>query len=218
MNIILLGPPGAGKGTQARELQDHRRLPQLSTGDMLRAAIAAGSETGSRAKAIMESGKLVPDEVVNRIVAERIDEPDCQKGFVLDGYPRTLSQASALDDMLAKRGRRIAAVIEMRVDDDALVTRVAGRFTCATCGEGYHDMYKKPVKPGVCDNCGGAAFKRRADDQPETLKTRLFAYYKETAPLIGYYYCKGSLKSVDGMADIKTVTRSIGAVLDRIDN
>ncbi|MEZ5773984.1 MAG: adenylate kinase [Hyphomicrobiaceae bacterium] len=213
MNLILLGPPGAGKGTQSREIEARRGLIQLSTGDMLRAAVAAETPVGKEAKAIMESGRLVPDEVVIGIIADRIEQPDCVDGFILDGFPRTLAQASALEKLLASKGRRIDLVIEMAVDDDELVRRIAGRYTCAGCGEGYHDTSKKPAREGVCDNCGGIAFKRRPDDNPEALRTRLLAYYKETSPLIGYYYCKGNLKSVDGMADIAEVTRAIDSLL-----
>jgi adenylate kinase len=214
MNIILLGPPGAGKGTQARLLEARLGLVQLSTGDMLRAAIAAGSEIGRRAKAIMDAGKLVPDEVVIGIIADRIEKPDCKAGVIFDGFPRTLVQADALDKLLRSRGRRIDGVIEMKVDDEVLVERISGRFTCATCGEGYHDTRKRPAKLGTCDRCGGHEFKRRADDNAETVRTRLLAYYKETAPLIGYYFCKGSLRSVDGMAEIGAVTAEIGRILD----
>jgi adenylate kinase len=214
VNLILLGPPGAGKGTQARLIEERLGLPQLSTGDMLRAAVTAGTETGKRAKAVMDAGKLVSDEIVIGIVDERIDQPDCRSGFVLDGFPRTLAQAAALDALLTRRGKRIDAVIEMRVDDEELVKRISGRFTCASCGEGYHDTYKPTAKPGICDNCGGPSFKRRPDDNAETLRTRLLAYYKETAPLIGYYFCKGSLRSIDGMAEIAEVTRAINAAID----
>lgn len=214
MNIILLGPPGAGKGTQARLIEERQGLIQLSTGDMLRAAVAAGSETGKRAKAIMDAGKLVPDEVVIGIIADRIAMPDCRNGVIFDGFPRTLVQAAALDKLLAERGLSIDAVVEMRVEDDVLVDRISGRYTCAKCGEGYHDTHKRPAKAGVCDKCGSKDFKRRADDNAETVRTRLLAYYKETAPLIGYYFCKGSLRPVDGMAEIDEVTSSIAAVLD----
>jgi adenylate kinase len=214
VNIILLGPPGAGKGTQARMIEASRGLVQLSTGDMLRAAVAAGSEIGKRAKDIMARGALVPDDVVIGIIAERIEQPDCAKGFQLDGFPRTLVQAAALEKLLAEKGRRLDAVIEMRVDDDELVRRVAGRYTCATCGEGYHDTAKQPAVAGVCDKCGSREFKRRADDNAEAMRVRLMAYYKETSPLIGYYTCKGNLHTVDGMVSIEDVARQIGAVLD----
>jgi adenylate kinase len=217
MNIILLGPPGSGKGTQARYITETRGLVQLSTGDMLRSAISAGTEIGLRAKDIMASGKLVSDDVVNGIVGERIDAPDVRKGFILDGYPRTLVQAAALEKMLADRRRKLDAVIELRVDDDEeLVRRVSGRYTCAKCGEGYHDATKQPRKAGVCDKCGSTDFKRRADDSAEAMKTRLMAYYKETSPLIGYYTAKGSLYPIDGLAGIKTVEKAMMALLDKL--
>jgi adenylate kinase len=209
-----LGPPGAGKGTQARVLEERRGLVQLSTGDMLRAAVADGSEIGKRAKAIMDAGRLVPDEVVIGIIADRIEQPDCRNGVIFDGFPRTLVQADALDKLLSGKGRKIDGVIEMKVDDEVLVERISGRFTCGTCGEGYHDRQKRPAESGVCDNCGARNFKRRADDNAETVRTRLLAYYKETAPLIGYYFCKGTLRSVDGMAEIGAVTAEIGRILD----
>jgi len=217
MNLILLGPPGSGKGTQARFLTDKRGLVQLSTGDMLRSAMAAGTEIGLRAKDIMASGRLVSDDVVNGIVGERIDAPDVRKGFILDGYPRTLGQAAALEKMLADRRRKLDAVIELRVDDDdELVRRVSGRYTCAKCGEGYHDQTKQPRRPGVCDKCGSTEFKRRADDSAEAMKIRLMAYYKETSPLIGYYTCKGNLFPIDGLADMANVERAIGGLLDKL--
>ncbi|MEL6289746.1 MAG: adenylate kinase [Pseudomonadota bacterium] len=214
MNIILLGPPGAGKGTQAKRIEDARGLVQLSTGDMLRAAVAAGSEIGRKAKAVMESGALVSDEIVIGIISDRIDQPDCADGFILDGFPRTLQQAAALETMLEDKGKALHAVIEMQVDDAALVERITGRFTCGNCGEGYHDAFKPPAQEGVCDKCGASDFKRRADDNAETLTTRLLAYYKETSPLIGYYFAKERLQSVDGMADMDGVTASIVAALD----
>jgi adenylate kinase len=215
MNLILLGPPGAGKGTQAKAISDKRGLAQLSTGDMLRAAVAAGSDVGRKAKAIMDRGELVPDQVVIEIIEQRIAEPDCKNGFILDGFPRTLAQADALDKLLAARGKTLDAVIEMKVDDQVLIDRIAGRFTCAKCGEGYHDRFKQPAKEGVCDKCGGTEFTRRADDKAETVRTRLMAYYRETAPLIGYYFAKGKLATVDGMAAIGDVTRKIDAILSR---
>lgn len=214
MNLILLGPPGAGKGTQAKEIADGRKLVQLSTGDMLRAAVKSGSEIGKRAKAIMERGDLVPDEVVVGIVADRLEQPDCANGVIFDGFPRTLQQAKALDDVLAAKGRKLNVVVELKVDDQKLVDRITGRFTCAKCGAGYHDSFKKPRKEGVCDSCGGTNFTRRADDNAETVTNRLMVYYRETSPLIGYYFCKGNLSSVDGMADIGEVSKAIGKVLD----
>ena len=216
MRLILLGPPGAGKGTQAQRLVEEHTIPQLSTGDMLRAAVAAGTDTGKRAKAIMDAGKLVSDEIVNAIVSERIDQPDCANGFILDGYPRTLPQADAVEAMLDEKGTKLDAVVELRVDDDAMVERVAGRYTCANCGEGYHDTLKMPVKEGVCDKCGGGEFKRRPDDNAEAMRTRLQVYYKETSPLIGYYYAKGKLRPVDGMASIDAVGTEITAVLGNL--
>jgi adenylate kinase len=213
MNLILLGPPGSGKGTQAKEIAASHGLVQLSTGDMLRAAVAAGSDIGLRAKAIMEKGDLVPDDVVVKIVAERVDQPDCKNGVILDGFPRTLAQAAALDHVLAGRNKRLDAVIELRVDDNSLVERIVGRFTCAKCGHGYHDRFKRPKIRGVCDVCGGTEFVRRPDDNAETVTKRLMIYYRETSPLIGYYFCKGIMKSVDGMAPIDQVTQEIGALL-----
>ncbi len=217
MILILLGPPGSGKGTQARTLTEDHNLPQLSTGDMLRAAMAKGTEIGLMAKDVMARGSLVSDEIVNGIVAERIDEPDVRKGFILDGYPRTLNQAVALEKMLADRRRKLDAVIELRVDDDAeLVRRVSGRYTCAKCGEGYHDTSKLPRKAGTCDKCGSTEFKRRADDSAAAMQTRLMAYYKETSPLLGYYTAKGSLQGVDGLGDIEAVKASIGEILKKL--
>lgn len=215
MNMILLGPPGAGKGTQAKEIADSRHLIQLSTGDMLRAAVKSGSEIGTRAKAIMERGDLVPDEVVVGIVADRLEQPDCANGVIFDGFPRTLQQAKALDEVLAAKGRKLNAVVELKVEDQKLVDRITGRFTCAKCGTGYHDSFKKPKKDGVCDACGSTSFTRRADDNAETVTNRLMVYYRETSPLLGYYFCKGNLSSVDGMADIGEVSKAIGQVLDR---
>jgi adenylate kinase len=213
MNIILLGPPGAGKGTQARILMDTQGLVQLSTGDMLRAAVAAGSEVGKQAKAVMEAGKLVSDAIVIGVVSDRLDEPDTRKGVIFDGFPRTAAQARALDRLLAEKRLRLDAVVSMDVDDDLLVDRVSGRFTCGGCGEGYHDTHKRPANDGVCDSCGGTEFKRRADDNAETVRARLTAYHADTAPLIEYYRGTGKLRTVDGMADIGEVTRSIRAAL-----
>ena len=213
MRLILLGPPGAGKGTQAQRLVDDYNIPQLSTGDMLRAAVAAQTETGKKAKAIMEAGGLVSDDIVNAIVSDRIDEPDCANGFILDGYPRTLAQADAVEEMLSGKGTPLDAVVELRVDDEAMVERVSGRYTCANCGEGYHDTLKKPAKEGICDKCEGTEFKRRSDDNADDMRTRLQAYYKETAPLVGYYHAKGKLKRVDGMLAIDAVGDAIADVL-----
>lgn len=216
MNLILLGPPGAGKGTQAAAIAASRGLIQLSTGDMLRAAVKAGTEVGKQAKAIMERGDLVPDEVVIRIIDDRIAQPDCEAGFILDGFPRTLPQAAALDKLLAGKGKQLDLVIEIKVDDAALVERISGRYACAKCGAGYHDKFKQPKTAGVCDVCGSTEFVRRADDNAETVKNRLMAYYKETSPLIGYYFAKGKLKSIDGMAPIEQVTREIERLLDDV--
>jgi len=213
MNIILLGPPGAGKGTQARILMEDMGLVQLSTGDMLRAAVAAGSEVGNKAKAVMEAGQLVSDEIVIGVVSDRLDQPDTKAGVIFDGFPRTAAQAEALDRLLAEKGLTLDAVVSMEVDDDLLVDRISGRFTCAACGEGYHDTHKRPAREGVCDNCGGTEFKRRADDNAETVRARLKAYHEDTAPLIGYYTGTGKLKTVDGMADIGTVNRAIREAL-----
>ncbi|NDW03718.1 adenylate kinase [Jiella pacifica] len=213
MKLILLGPPGAGKGTQAQRLIDRHGIPQLSTGDMLRAAVAAETEVGVKAKAIMDAGNLVPDEVVNAIVAERLAADDCSSGFILDGYPRTLKQADSLEALLDVRGQHLDHVIELKVDDDVLVKRVSGRFSCAKCGTVYHDEDRRPKNEGVCDNCGSTEFKRRPDDNAETMRSRLRAYYKETSPLVGYYHCKGTLRSIDGMAPIDEVTESIEQIL-----
>jgi adenylate kinase len=211
--LILLGPPGAGKGTQAQRIADQRGLQQLSTGDMLRAAVKADTPIGRRAKPIMERGELVPDAVIVGLIAERIDQKDCAKGFILDGFPRTVEQAAALDRMLAERKLKLDRVVEMRVNDAVLVERIAGRFSCAKCGAGYHDKFKQPAKAGRCDTCGSTEFLRRADDQAETVKTRLAAYYKQTEPLLPYYRQRGLLAQVDGLADINTVARQIETAL-----
>jgi adenylate kinase len=216
MNLILLGPPGAGKGTQAEGIAKKRGLIQLSTGDMLRAAVKAGTPIGQEASVIMEAGGLVPDHVVIKIIAERIAQPDCAKGFILDGFPRTLKQAAALDELLASLGKRIDAVVELKVNDAVLIDRITGRYVCANCGASYHDTRCKPKLEGVCDRCGGKDFVRRADDNPETVKNRLMAYYRETAPLIGYYFAKGKLHPVDGMAPIAEVGAQVDSVLSSL--
>ena len=211
--IILMGPPGGGKGTQAKRLQDRHGIPQLSTGDMLRAAVAAGSPVGAQAKAVMEAGKLVSDELVVAIIADRINQSDCATGFVLDGFPRTIPQAEALDQLLASRGIKLDSVIEVEVPDALLITRITGRSTCAKCGEGYHDTFKQPKTAGVCDVCGGTVFTRRADDNAETVKARLKAYHDQTAPLLPYYRNQGLLRVVDGNRDIDRVTADLEAIL-----
>lgn len=214
--LILLGPPGAGKGTQAKRLSTSLGVPQLSTGDMLRAEVAANSPLGQKVKAVMAAGKLVSDDILIDLVANRIDQADCRKGFILDGFPRSLPQAEALDRMLTDRKSKIDRVIELKVDVDALVERIVGRFTCAKCGTGYHDKFHRPKKDGVCDQCGGTEFTRRADDKEDKVRTRMDAYTAETAPLLPYYRGRGVLATVDGMASMDAVTRqmsqAIGAV------
>lgn len=214
MNIILLGPPGAGKGTQARMLTERHGMIQLSTGDMLRAAVTAQSEVGKKARAVMDAGDLVSDEIVVGVVAERLDQPDARRGIIFDGFPRTDAQARALDDLLASRGMVLDAVISVEVDDEKLVDRVSGRFTCANCGEGYHVRYKLPKVEGICDVCGSTEFRRRADDNEATVRQRLVAYHADTAPLIAYYEGRGKLARIDGMAPIEEVARSIDRALE----
>jgi adenylate kinase len=214
MNIILLGPPGAGKGTQAAMLVEERGMVQLSTGDMLRAAVAAKTPIGLQAKAVMDSGALVSDEIVTGILSDRLDQADVRAGFILDGYPRTPAQAEALDRLLAEKGMHLDYVIELAVDEDVLVDRIVGRFSCAQCGSGYHDRYKLPKVEGVCDVCGSTEFKRRPDDNEATVRTRMAEYRAKTAPILPIYEAKGLVRRVDGMADIADVKAQIAAILD----
>jgi adenylate kinase len=214
VNIILLGPPGAGKGTQAKRLVDARAMVQLSTGDMLREARVSGTEMGRVVAAVMDGGALVTDEIVIGLIEEKLNHP-AAGGFIFDGFPRTLKQADALGALLARKGQGLDAVIEMQVDDAALVARISGRYTCGNCGEVYHDS-TRPVKvAGTCDNCGAHDLKRRADDNAEALKTRLMEYYKKTSPLIGYYYAKDKLSVVDGLGEMDAVSAAIAAILDK---
>jgi adenylate kinase len=213
MNLILLGPPGAGKGTQAKRLEQAHGLVQLATGDMVRAAIASGSELGQRVKAIYDAGQLVPDDIIIQMIADRIAQPDSARGFILDGFPRTVPQAEALDAMLAEHGRKLDHVILMEVEEAALVDRIAGRFTCPKCGASYHERYNPPKIGGRCDICGGTDLVHRADDRPEAVATRFAAYRNQTAPILPYYRARGILRSVDGMAEIDEVTREIEAVI-----
>jgi adenylate kinase len=211
--LILLGPPGAGKGTQARMLEDEYGLVQLSTGDLLRAAVAAGTDAGKAAKAVMEAGELVSDDIVLAILQDRMQESDTKAGVILDGFPRTTVQAEALDGLLQANGQKIDAAISLEVEDEAMVERVSGRYTCANCGEGYHDTFKTPKVDGVCDKCGGTEMKRRADDNAETVRSRLAAYHAQTAPLIGYYEAQGVLQRVDAMGEIQTVADDLGRIV-----
>lgn len=214
--LILLGPPGAGKGTQARMLEERFGLVQLSTGDLLRAAVAAGTPAGLAAKAVMEAGGLVSDAIVLEILRDRMAQPDVARGVILDGFPRTDAQAAALDSLLAQAGGRVTAAVSLEVDDDAMIARVAGRYTCAGCGEGYHDQFKQPRVAGVCDQCGGTAFKRRADDTAETARARLEAYHAQTAPLIAHYERLGVLERIDAMGDIAGIAGTLGAIVARV--
>lgn len=213
MNIILLGPPGAGKGTQAARLQSERHMVQLSTGDMLRAAVKAGTQIGLEAKAVMDAGQLVSDDIVTGLIAEKLDDPATLKGVIFDGYPRTHAQAVSLDGLLAEKNRTLHAVIELEVNEDALVDRITGRYSCAKCGAPYHDRHSLPKVAGVCDVCGSTDFKRRPDDNEETVRARMAEYRAKTAPILPYYEAKGLLKRVDGMADIAHVNAAIEAIL-----
>jgi len=216
MNIILLGPPGAGKGTQARLLEEKHGMIQLSTGDMLRASIKRGEPLGLEAKKLMDAGTLVPDDLMIRMIEDRISHPDCGKGFILDGFPRTVPQAEALDKMLVKHNKPLDAVIELKVDEEALVVRVTGRFTCAKCGAGYHSKFKPTKVDDLCDVCGSTEFVCRPDDNPDTMKTRLKAFKEQTAPILPYYTAQKRLKTVDGMASMEHVQNSIEAVLNAL--
>ena len=214
--LILLGPPGAGKGTQARMLEEDFGLIQLSTGDLLRAAVAAGTEAGKQAKAVMEAGQLVSDDIVLAILKDRMAMPDVAKGVILDGFPRTAGQATALDGLLAEGGGKVTAATSLEVEDEAMIARVSGRYTCAACGEGYHDEFKQPAKAGVCDKCGGTAFKRRADDNAETVRARLQAYHAETAPLIAHYDRLSVLERVPAMGSIDSIRARLADIVGRV--
>lgn len=214
-NIILLGPPGAGKGTQAKRLVDERQMVQLSTGDMLREARTSGTQMGKKVSAVMDAGHLVTDDIVVGLIEEQLTTAHPAGGFIFDGFPRTLNQADALGALMARLGQTLDAVIEVRVDEEALKQRIVGRYTCSTCGAVYHDTNHKPKVAGVCDTCGGTNMKRRADDTEEALRIRMMAYYRDTSPLIGYYYAKGQLSTVDGLAEMDAVAAAVSKVLDK---
>ncbi len=216
--LILLGPPGAGKGTQARMLEEQFGLVQLSTGDLLRAAVAAGTDAGKQAKAVMEAGGLVSDDIVIAILRDRLAESDCAQGVILDGFPRTTVQAEALDTLLASTGQRINAAISLEVEDAAMVTRISGRFTCGGCGEGYHDTFKPTAEAGKCDKCGSTEMKRRADDNAQTVASRLDSYHEQTAPLIAYYDVKGALARVDAMGAIEEIATELQSITKTVMN
>ena len=213
MNLILLGPPGAGKGTQAQRLVERFDIVQISTGDMLRAAVKAGTALGTQAKTIMEAGELVPDDLMVALIAERIEQPDCANGFILDGFPRTVAQADALDAMLAERGLALDRVVAIEVDEEALIQRIVGRFSCADCGAGYHDHFNRPSTEGICDQCGSKSFTRRADDNRETITARLAAYHEQTEPIIPHYEAGGRIARVDGSGGIDAISAAIVAAL-----
>ena len=213
LDIILLGPPGAGKGTQATRLESDHGMVQLSTGDMLRAAVKAGTPIGVQAQAVMDAGELVSDDIVSGLLGEKLDARGPDVPVIFDGYPRTATQAQVLDTLLSDRGRTLDHVIELEVDEDALVDRITGRFTCGSCGEGYHDRYKLPAVDGVCDKCGSKEFKRRPDDNAETVRTRMAEYRAKTAPILPIYDARGIVSRVDGMADMNAVSQAIEAIL-----
>ena len=213
MRLILLGPPGAGKGTQAQMLKEKFRIPQISTGDILRQAVKDKSELGIKAQSFMDAGQLVPDDVVIGLIKERFKQADCEAGFILDGFPRTAPQAEALDKLLAKKSLSLDKVIELKVDDNAMIERITGRYSCAICGAGYHDKFQQPRQSGVCDSCGGTEFSRRSDDNEETVRSRLVAYHEQTAEIVPYYKARGILAEIDGMQSIESVTVEIQGVI-----